>query len=67
MKTKTVECKYKHRPKHIFPCSKCIDKNCNNPQNIPLTCHDCRYQHNKENGHNGCKNGLRPCKEFEMW
>lgn len=47
-------CKYKSRPKHIFPCANC-DHEC-----IPLTCVDCRAYWFKE-----CKKGIRPCKEFK--
>lgn len=71
-----MKCKYIDRPRHIFPCSVCKNKHCDDPighgyGNIPTTCDDCRYQFDKErtNGKkgNGCKRGLRPCKDFEQW
>ena len=60
------ECMFKGRPKHVYPCSNCKE-DCNNPNKaIPMTCYDCRYKHEKD-GRNGCKRGLRPCKDFVPW
>lgn len=55
---KCEKCKFNHRPKHIFPCSKC-DKN---KKDIPMTFYDCRYYKL------ACdKLGIQPCKNFEWW
>jgi hypothetical protein len=54
---KCQKCKHKGRPKHVFPCSKCIQENL---KERPLDCTDCRTYWFGE-----CKKGLRPCKNFE--
>lgn len=58
---KCKNCKYKSRPKQIYPCSDCISKNL---LQHPITCDDCimgmwfcdkRGKHNRR---------LRTCNEF---
>ena len=59
---KCKKCKYKDRPKHTFPCSKCIE---DNMSCAPLTCEDCNY------AWCGCvirgknERRMRPCDNFE--
>lgn len=55
MYAKCEKCRHKNRPKHIFPCNKCEE----NKKDIPITCHDCRYECNKK--------GIQPCKDFDWW
>lgn len=65
-----MKCIFINRPKHVYPCSACKNKHCDNIDgygNIPTTCYDCRFQFNIEKGRNACKHGIRPCKDFEEW
>jgi len=36
---KCQKCKHRGRPKHVFPCNKCIRENL---KERPLDCTDCR-------------------------
>ncbi len=60
---KCEKCKFRNRPKHIFPCNEC-DKN---KKDIPITCYDCRFY---QVGALGCTkdaNDIETCENFEWW
>lgn len=59
---KCKRCKFKNRPKHTYPCTKCIDENmpC-----APLTCEDCEGAWGYCSKRGKHERRMRPCSDFK--
>ena len=62
MEEKCKRCRYKQRPKHVFPCSKCLEDKLSCE---PITCKDCRYSWYSCHKRGKNESRMRICDEFK--